>query len=132
MAVAGVVTPAEAVGTADRQPAPDPTGAAAVSAERQHLGPGEHQRLHHGRLVGVGVDTTSGFWTDSDGSNFGDGGYLSDFFFDSGSAYGAWVAYTATGPGGTTTERFNVSVSPDPRVDYVRDNGECRSVAEGG
>jgi hypothetical protein len=41
-----------------------------------------------------------------------------------------WIEYEATGPGGTTTERYTIEVQPDSRVEYIRSDEECYAVAE--
>jgi tRNA A-37 threonylcarbamoyl transferase component Bud32 len=77
-------------------------------------------------------NATSGTWVDSDGFTKEGDLFLTDFFTDRASASGEWIRYTARGSGGETTVTINITANPDPRVDYVRSNSECNSVANSG
>ena len=77
------------------------------------------------------TNATSGVWRTSSGYN-AVAQYLGleiPYFLDWWDDYTYWVEYEATGPGGTTTERFYVTVHPDDRVDYIRSDSECAAVA---
>lgn len=74
---------------------------------------------------------TSGGWRTNSGSSNVTGHSFPDIAPDSESEYSIWIEYTATGPGGSATDRIDITVSPDPRVDYVRPIDECIAAAGG-
>ncbi len=119
-------TPAPETTTATTAPPPPPPPAPTVTFG----GPSQVNACTRFSVTVSVANATGGTWRTSWGwSEAATHASLSHVASDNATAYTLWFEYTATGPGGSATQRKTVTVSPDPRVGYVRDINECHAVA---
>jgi hypothetical protein len=79
------------------------------------------------------ADATNGVWRNSAGYEGASGGNTYRAWSrDASNNRTFWVEYSATGPGGTTTKRINITIVPDDRTTYVRPDEECHQAALAG
>lgn len=79
-----------------------------------------------GSFSAATTNSTGGYWTHPMGR--ADGQHLRIYFEDNTVNYTTWVTYTATGPGGETTERINITITPYPYPEVLYPEN-CRAMA---